>query len=149
MGSAHDSNITPVLYALGIHVPEKDLPFDKVAFPNPYKIGDIMPMGGHLVLERLQCDATANSKAGIYVRAILNEAVMPYNDCQDGPGFSCSLPNWTKMVHKRLKHVDYIKDCKVNSTVPQYVDFFWNYNTSSALNHQTEEYIPYQGLEAV
>ena len=106
-------------------------------------------MGGHLVLERLQCDATANSKKDTYVRVVLNEAVIPYNDCQEGPGYSCSLKNYTKLIQHRLKDVNYIKDCKVNSTVPQYVDFFWNYNTSSALNHQSATYIPYQGLQPV
>ncbi|KAJ5613842.1 3-phytase B [Penicillium herquei] len=140
---AHDTNITPILAALGIASPNEDLPLDKIPFPSSYEIGNIMPMGGHLTLERMKCNATAATEEGVYVRAVLNEAVVPFNDCQEGPGFSCSLGNYTKMLNKKLP--DFAAECKINSTVPQYLDFWWNYNTSSAYDHQGTAYIPYQG----
>ncbi|KAJ6787269.1 hypothetical protein PWT90_05862 [Aphanocladium album] len=140
---AHDSNITPVLFALGIHVPDQDLPISHIPFPNPYKISDIMPMSGSIVLERLQCNATTYSPKGTYVRVVLNEAVIPYNSCQDGPGFSCSLGNFTEQVGNRL--TDYVKDCKVDPSAPQHLSFWWEYDTSNANNFRTTE-IPYQGI---
>ena len=104
-------------------------------------------MGGHLTLERMQCNATARSEKGTFVRVVLNEAVIPYQDCQDGPGYSCSLDTYTKMVKHDLPN--FIKECKVNSTVPQHLSFFWDYNTTTDLNNQEAKYIPYQGLTAV
>lgn len=34
--SAHDTNITPILAALGVLIPDEDLPLDRVPFGNPY-----------------------------------------------------------------------------------------------------------------
>ena len=102
-----------------------------------------MPMGGHLTLERLSCNATVATEKGIYVRVVLNEAVVPFNSCQEGPGFSCSLANYTEMVNKMLP--DFVSECKINSTVPQHLSFWWDYNTTSTYNHQTARYIPFQG----
>ena len=139
--SAHDTNITPILAALGIASPSEDLPLDKIPFPSTYEIGNIMPMGGHLTLERMSCNATAATEQDVYVRVVLNEAVVPFTSCQEGPGFSCSLANYTEMVNKMLPN--FVSECKVNSTVPQYLDFWWNYNVTSQYDHQTARYIPY------
>ncbi|KAJ5122353.1 3-phytase B [Penicillium atrosanguineum] len=140
---AHDTNITPILAAMGIATPSEDLPLDKIPFPSTYEIGNIMPMGGHLTLERMSCNATVATEKGTFVRVVLNEAVVPFTSCQEGPGFSCSLANYTDMVSKMLP--DFASECKINSTVPQHLSFWWDYNTTSAYNHQTAMYIPYQG----
>lgn len=136
-----------MLYALNIRVPEHPLPTDHITFPNPYQLGDIMPMGGHLTLERMQCNATARSKKDTYVRVVLNEAVIPYQDCQDGPGYSCSLANYTKMVHKNL--ANFTEECNVRKDVPQHLSFFWDYNTTTSRDRKEAQYIPYQGLTSV
>ena len=144
--SAHDTNITPILAALGIGNPVEDLPLDRIPFPNAYDVGDLMPMGGHLTIERLSCNATIVSPEGIYVRMILNEAVVPFNSCQDGPGFTCSLTNYTEIV-KKLP--DFASSCNLNSTVPQHLSFWWDYNTTTESTMQTAPYIPFQGAESV
>ncbi|KAJ5875651.1 3-phytase B [Penicillium subrubescens] len=140
---AHDTNITPILAALGISSPAEDLPVDKIPFPSTYEIGDIMPMGGHLTLERMSCNATVATEKGVYVRVVLNEAVVPFTSCQEGPGFSCSLANYTAMMNQILP--DFVSECKINSTLPQHLSFWWDYNTTSTYNHQTARYIPFQG----
>ncbi|KAK1767542.1 histidine phosphatase superfamily [Phialemonium atrogriseum] len=140
---AHDTNITPILAALGISSPAEDLPLHHIPFPNPYSIGDIMPMGGHLTLERMACNETAVTKRDTYVRIVLNEAVVPFTGCQDGPGFSCSLANYTSLVTKMLP--DYTSTCGVDASYPQYLSFFWDYNTTTTNNFETRTYIPYQG----
>ncbi|CAK7203113.1 acid phosphatase pho5 [Sporothrix eucalyptigena] len=149
----HDTNITPVLAALGLSSPAQDLPLNSIPFPNDYNTGNIVPMGGHLTIERLACNATANTEAGTYVRLVLNEAVVPYAGCQDGPGFSCSLSNYTSLVSASLP--DFISTCGFNSSYPQYLDFWWNYNTTHAYNFETQNPIPaeeglltYQGTAA-
>ncbi|CAK7266431.1 acid phosphatase pho5 [Sporothrix epigloea] len=141
----HDTNITPVLAALGLASPAEPLPIDHIPFPKPYSSSDIVPMGGHLTMERLTCNATAITKPGTYVRLILNEAVVPYTGCQDGPGYSCSLPRFTELVSHSLP--DFISTCGFNSSYPQYLDFWWNYNTTRDYNRETQDPIPaHEGL---
>uniref|UniRef100_A0A060SXK2 ARAD1A10054p n=1 Tax=Blastobotrys adeninivorans TaxID=409370 RepID=A0A060SXK2_BLAAD len=135
---AHDTNITPILYALGLLVPERPLPKDYIDWTSPYKISDIMPMGGHLVLERLACNATAKYPKGSYVRAVLNEAVVPFNECQNGPGFSCPLSNYTELVGGRAQALDYVSTCDVPTDYPQHLLFFWNYNKTTDFNYQKD-----------
>ena len=132
--SAHDTNITPIIYALGILIPDEDLPLDNIPFGNPYSTGDIVPQGGHLTIERLSCNATALSDKGTYVRLVLNEAVVPFNKCQSGPGYSCSLTNFTSLLKSSLP--SYSSTCKVPKSYPQYLDFWWNYNTTTRLNYR-------------
>jgi acid phosphatase len=133
--SAHDTNITPILAALGVLVPDEDLPLDRIPFGNPYTTGDIVPQGGRFTIERLSCNATSLSKAGSFVRLVLNEAVLPFNKCTSGPGYSCSLGDYTSIVSRNL--VDYKSTCKVPSSYPQSLDFWWNYNTTTKLNYRT------------
>ncbi|CAK7214430.1 acid phosphatase pho5 [Sporothrix bragantina] len=130
---AHDNNITPVVAALGIDVPANPLPNDTVPFPSPYRAADIVPMGGHLTFERLTCNATAASPAGVYVRVVLNEAVVPLNLCQSGPGYSCPLANYSAIIDNIPK---FDETCNTTASSPQYLDFFWNYNTSTQYNYQ-------------
>ncbi|KAI1611984.1 3-phytase B [Exophiala viscosa] len=131
---AHDAYITPIVAALGLDVPSSPLPNNSVPFPNPYNSADIVPMGGHLVLERLSCNATASSAAGKYVRAVINEAVVPWPTCQSGPGFSCPFANFTTIVNNIP---NFVSTCGVaKAGYPEYLDFWWNYNTTQTLNYQ-------------
>ena len=139
-GSCHDTNITPVIAALGILNPSSPLPTNRVAWGNPWSTGNIVPMQGHVVLERLNCNATAISDAGKYVRIVLNEAVVPMQQCQSGPGYSCPQSNYTQLYSQLPS---FTKTCGINSTFPQYLSFFWNYNSTNKLDYQNGT-IPYQ-----
>lgn len=140
---SHDTDITKMLAAIGLTWPtDPKLPYDGIIpFYNQYKATEITPMNTHLVLERLQCDETAISKKGVYIRAVLNEAVVPWPECQDGPGFSCSLKGYENIVQKHYH--EFVKKCKIPKDWPQYLDFFWNYNTTGEMNFR-EGYIPWQ-----
>lgn len=131
--SAHDTNITPILAALGVLTPERDLPTDRVVFDSKWSSGDIVPQAGHLTIERLNCTSTAASPAGVYVRLVQNEAVIPVEACQSGPGYSCSLADFTEIMSKQLP--DFVSTCSIRSSYPQYLDFWWNYNTTTDLNY--------------
>ncbi len=139
--SCHDTNITPVIAALGLLTPSSPLPTSHIAFGNPWSSSDIVPMAGHLVLERLACNATALSHAGTFIRAILNEAVVPFPTCQSGPGYSCPLSNYTALFTASLP--DFIATCGIPASYPQYLDFFWNWNATNKYNYQNGS-IPYQ-----
>jgi acid phosphatase len=140
-GFVHDADITPVLAALGVLSP-KNMSLDRVEFNNPYKATNIVPMGGRMVLERMSCNATATTAAGVYVRVVLNEAVIPYDDCQSGPGFSCPFDKYVKKIEKTMTP-NVAKACDIPSDVPQYVAFYWDYNTTQELNYPSGP-VPYQ-----
>ena len=108
-----------------------------------------MPMGGHLTFERMTCNATATSDDGVYVRVVLNEAIVPFTSCQDGPGYSCALGNYSTIVNKVVKDNDYTDKCAINATWPQHVSFWWDYNTTMDYTSQKKRYIPYQGSSVV
>ncbi|ANB12507.1 acid phosphatase PHO3 [Sugiyamaella lignohabitans] len=148
---AHDGNITPVLAALGLLVPPSDLPTDRIVHDTVYSMSDIVPMGAHLVLERMTCTAptgasnstnstgsfnstdSSSDNEDVFVRVLLNEAVLPFEDCQNGPGYSCPLTNYTAKLQSTL--VDYAKVCQVPKEYPQYLSFFWDYNQTNSLNY--------------
>mgnify|MGYP004707402399 FL=1 len=70
----------------------------------------------------------------IYVRIVLNEAVVPLNGCSDGPGYSCGLNDFNDYVNSRMDNItSFVEICNITSA-PTYLDFFWNYNTSTALD---------------
>ncbi|RHZ62810.1 histidine phosphatase family protein [Aspergillus thermomutatus] len=131
---AHDTDITPILDALGILNPPEDLPIDRVAFGHSWSSSELVPMGGHLTMERLSCNATAISPAGTYVRVVLNEAVVPFRACQAGPGYSCPVEEYTSILRRDLP--DYVSECEIPESYPQYLNFWWNYSTATIDNYR-------------
>ncbi|RAL05920.1 histidine phosphatase family protein [Aspergillus ibericus CBS 121593] len=129
---AHDSNITPIITALGIATPSTPLPTNQIPFPpTPWKTEDIVPMGGRLTIERLNCTSSALAPAGTFVRLVLNEAVVPLQECQNGPGYSCPLANYTEFVRGLPS---FVSECEVPESQPQYLGFWWDYSTSQEEN---------------
>lgn len=155
---SHDSYITAALAAFGALVAPEDPALDQVDFDflRYFKISDVVPMGARLTIERLQCNpeaveaygsdsdpdsaVAANEnfmsvpKTSPYVRLVLNKAVVPYDGCTNGPGWSCPLGDFTDKVRKRISKYDYVKDCRIPDSAPQYLDFFWNWNKTTKNN---------------
>lgn len=129
---AHDTDITPIIGALGVLSPKEHLPIDRVVFDSKWSTGDIVPMAGHLTIERLQCSSTPISDKGKYVRLVINEAVVPVDTCQSGPGYSCPLQEFTEVISKDLP--SFVDACQVPEKYPQYQEFWWKYNLTSELN---------------
>lgn len=81
-------------------------------------------------------DHKVADKSNIYVRVVINEAVVPLKGCTDGPGFSCSLGAFNELVNEKIAtRPTYKQACNISDSAPQYLDIFWNYNTTNALNH--------------
>lgn len=161
---SHDAYVTAALSAMGVLIPSEKPTLDKVNFNylKTYKITDIVPMAAHLTIERLSCSSevskvyqsanattqnttssTNSTSNNTYVRLVLNEAVLPVDGCMDGPGYSCSLDSYDKFITENIKGFNYIEDCGVNSTLPQYLDFYWNWEKTTAHNYPNGT-IPYQ-----
>jgi acid phosphatase len=166
---SHDSYITMALAAFGVLIAPEDPPLDQVdfAFMRTFKLTDIVPMGARLTIERLKCsthatapyrsdtrwqsafapDGTAvfrelreDADSSSYVRLVLNEAILPYDGCTDGPGWSCPLDKFTTLVRDRINKFDYVKDCAIPGTAPQHLDFFWNWNKTTRNNFHNGTY---------
>lgn len=169
---SHDSYITSALAAIGVLVADDAPPLDHVDFKflRTFKLSDVVPMGAHLTIERLQCTSEAagpylasdklngtavtngttafgngtsynstssSSSSGsnsTYVRLVLNEAVLPFDGCTDGPGWACPLDKYMTLVQNNIAGYNYVEDCQVAPDRPQYLDFFWNWNKTTENN---------------
>ncbi|GFN12981.1 acid phosphatase pho5 [Aspergillus tubingensis] len=129
---AHDSNITPIITALGIATPTTPLNKTRIPFPpSAWSVQDIVPMGGRLTIERMNCTDSALAPGGIFVRLVLNEAVVPLENCQSGPGYSCPLDEYADVVGSLPS---YVSECEVPEDDKQDLQFWWRWNTSTAEN---------------
>lgn len=78
-------------------------------------------------------DQSASDVSNIFVRVVLNEAVIPLNNCSSGPGYSCPLAEFNDWVDRRLSQIpEYSSFCNIPKGSPKYLDFFWNYNTTTS-----------------
>lgn len=166
----HDVDLLGVIAALKLIEPPSPIDPYKITFNNNFRLTDVVPMGARLVAERLTCKGvpkvsytgavgSANStnvelntttksaqlgsrdaSNSVYVRYVLNDAVVPWHICNDGPGFSCPLDEYNKVIKQVLQDNSYATVCHAP---PPKLDFFWNYNTSTALNYNMGD-IPYQ-----
>ncbi|CUM52718.1 uncharacterized protein AC631_00592 [Debaryomyces fabryi] len=117
----HDTDITNYICGgLGLFEPENPLPADHIPFFNPYVRSHIVPQGARVYTEKLKCSN------GSYVRYIVNDSVIPINNCTSGPGFSCGMDQFEDIVKTRLEGVDYAKLCKIGNATSD-LTFFWDY----------------------
>ncbi|QBM88928.1 acid phosphatase [Metschnikowia aff. pulcherrima] len=117
----HDNEIETFHAALGLFEPDHDLPTDHIPFPIPYSHVKVTPQGARTITEKYNCGGTS------YVRYVINDAVIPIETCQSGPGFSCELSEFESYIEKRLEGISYGSQCGINSTVPSTVSFLWDY----------------------
>ncbi|KAK4057218.1 hypothetical protein OIO90_001713 [Microbotryomycetes sp. JL221] len=94
-----------VLTALGL--------WNDTSPPNPFNMdykrswvtSHLLPFGGHLALERLECDSKYHKhvKDHDVIRIIVNGAVQKLPHCQDGPGHGCPVKAFGKFIEERVK----------------------------------------------
>lgn len=127
---SHDSDLMTYTTALGIFEPDYDLPTNEVEFGSIFHAGEIAPMGGRIITERLDCKDVLTNETEAYVRVVVNDAVIPIPGCQDGPGFTCSLDGYKQNIERRLGNTSYVEACGVNQTYPQYTSFYWDFEVT-------------------
>lgn len=120
----HDTHIEILHAALGVVAPKEDLPTDHIPFPVPYSHVLVVPMGSRTYTEKYNCGGES------YVRFVLNDAVVPIESCQSGPGFSCKLSDYEKYLESRLAGTDYKSQCD-NGKAPNELTFLWDYNSKN------------------
>lgn len=116
----HDTDLELYYAALGLMVPEEDLPVDHVPLPSPYSQAEIVPQGARIYIEKLRCGDDS------YIRFIVNDAVVPLKGCTNGPGFSCRFSDFEDHVDKLLGGASWA-DC--DAPGPQELSFYWDYKS--------------------
>lgn len=118
--SGHDGDIAPVLTALDIFQDSKygaNLPVTHIAEDRIWRTSMVMPMGGRITLERLQCTETPTSSIsqGAFVRININDDIVRLAECDGGPGKSCPLDQFVERVRRRRGEVGKFVDiCGTN-----------------------------------
>lgn len=117
---SHDTDLE-IFYSVKFNRDDSSMPVDHIPFPHGYYHTNIVPQGARIVIEKYKCDDKS------YVRFIVNDAVIPLDNCNSGPGFSCELSDYEKYVHSRIENHNYAQYCG-NPDVPSEVTFYWDYN---------------------
>lgn len=119
----HDTDMEIYLSSMGLIIPKNDIPVDYIPFPNPYNAAELFPQSSRIYTEKLKCGND------YFIRFIINDSVYPYPGCNMGPGFSCEMNTFIKLVKSRLENIDFKKQCQIDKT-PSELTFYWDYNTT-------------------
>jgi len=119
---SNDGQINQIVAALGVFDDEPQLP-GNMSLPDR-KFRGLVPMRGTVAFERLSCSDTssnftygyAQSSTGsnAYMRIRLNEVVYPVVGCTSGPGSSCPLSQYQRIIEEKLADAgSFTKMCNV------------------------------------
>ncbi|CAG8959646.1 hypothetical protein HYFRA_00001549 [Hymenoscyphus fraxineus] len=132
----NDGQLTELVAATGVMGDQK--PLNGSAMPAvgewKYVASRFVSMRGTVAFERLSCSpveevqsaydpprpSPSNSTSGkeTYIRILLNDAVYPVPTCQDGPGRSCALEEYTEIVARKLGDAGDLRGrCNVSEAV--------------------------------
>ncbi|KIW12150.1 hypothetical protein PV08_09425 [Exophiala spinifera] len=90
----------------------EQFPTDHVNWVRAWRMSDLIPFLGHVGMEKMTCSGRPG-RDGEYIRVIANTAPRPIPSCQDGPGASCPLSEWVKIIAAGAEEFkDYAEVCK-------------------------------------
>ncbi|KAH3663675.1 hypothetical protein OGAPHI_005076 [Ogataea philodendri] len=122
---SHDTDLLYFMNALGILDHQAtDLSLHHIDFARWFRTSELIPMGARIVLERIK-----DSTGQVYVRVLVNDAVIPIPKCTEGPGYSCPLAELRKIFDSRLDGDTFASKCHVKSRRPWHLSFYWDWNT--------------------
>ena len=119
---ANDGQINQILAGIGVFDNEPPLPANRTLPERKFRVSRFVTMRGTVALERLSCSAaahtgysTGNATSETYVRVKLNDVVYPVANCASGPGESCPLGQYQRIIEGKMDAVgDFKTAC--NST---------------------------------
>ncbi|CAH6718787.1 acid phosphatase Pho12p [[Candida] jaroonii] len=117
----HDDDIVTYYSSLGFF-DDPVLPKDKLLFRKTFSKSVIIPQSTRLILEKY----AMNNET--YVRWILNDAVLPLEQCANGPGFGCQIDQYIDIMEQRVENYDFNEFCGTDGA--DEISFFWDYNTT-------------------
>ncbi|KIJ50511.1 hypothetical protein M422DRAFT_245132 [Sphaerobolus stellatus SS14] len=95
------------------------MPDAEINYAREWRTSYILPFLGHIAFERLECDetTTGGNNSSVFIRTQVNGAPIPLPGCQDGPGASCALSNFTEYIRgQEARFGDFIGACGINAT---------------------------------
>ena len=119
----------PMLSALRLFPDREDLPTTHVAKKRVWRTSQIAPMGGRIIFERLQCSTSTTGGGEVpseetFVRINVNDGIVPFGNCDSGPGRSCPLAHFTDTVRARGSAIgDFRTMCGLASDAPGRITF--------------------------
>lgn len=117
----HDNDIVVYYSSIGLFNETVPLSRDHIEFGKKFSKPKIIPQSSRIYLEKYVC-GDENS----YVRFVVNDAVVPLTNCNDGPGYSCELNEYVDLM-SGLTALDYNNACGVSG--PDEISFYWDYTT--------------------
>lgn len=100
---SNDGQINQIIAALGVFDQEPALPANRILPNRTFRASRLTPMRGTVALERLSCSTGPSNQA--YMRIRLNDVVYPVVGCISGPGSSCPLTQYRKIISGKLSEV--------------------------------------------
>lgn len=122
----NDGQINQLIAALGVFDDQPQLPGNTTLPNRKFRSSRLVSMRGTVAFERLTCSSGASNltygaigngpSREAYMRIRLNEVVYPVVGCASGPGASCPLPQYQKIIKGKLNQAgDYKKACNVTN----------------------------------
>ena len=134
----HDTDIVNYLSAVGlfdngIPLTGEHMPFMNHAFHKSW----IAPCGARLYTQKFECptelsNGTYTNTTEDYVRYVLNDVVIPIENCSTGPGFSCELQDFVQYAEGRMQGINFAEQCDISqySNITD-LTFYWDYKTKN------------------
>ncbi|KAL8693879.1 MAG: hypothetical protein Q9218_001388 [Villophora microphyllina] len=127
----HDGDIVPMLAALDIFPSKTHLPVTHREKNQAWKMSQVVPMNGRVILERLTCEPSSKDRGGDprqlqrhHVRINVNDGIIALPNCSSGPGASCPLQDFLAIVQERGREVgNFRKMCGVREDSPGRITF--------------------------
>ena len=130
----HDGDIVPMLAASGLFPDADDLPVTHVARGRTWRTSQVTPMGGRVIFERLVCPSSPSSSSpsakdhqaegDVYVRINVNDGIVAHPACASGPGRSCPLGEFLRLVRARGEQAgDFRTVCGLGEDAPARITF--------------------------
>jgi hypothetical protein len=131
MAFANDGQMNELVSALGVFDDQKPLSPRWIDHQRRYVSSRFVSMRGTVSLEKLQCSRPAANGTDSFIRVLLNDAVYPVVSCQDGPGKSCAMGEYQRILaRKYAEDGGFFNACGVaNTSLPRDVagaSFFTN-----------------------
>lgn len=124
----HDNDILNYLSAVGLFDDKRNLTGKGVPFQDQtFRRSWVVPMGARVYAQKYECTSNNNTVSS-FVRYVVNDVVIPFDDCQSGPGFSCPFAEFLERGENRIKGINFAKECNTSSVSNvTSLTFYWDY----------------------
>jgi acid phosphatase len=113
-----------MLAALGLFYDSKPLPVTHVHVHRNWRTSQVTPMGGRVIFEKISCQQTGREEKTSFVRINVNDGIVAFPGCENGPGRSCPLQKFVDRIQaNQEKAGDFRKVCGLESAAPDRITF--------------------------